>query len=165
MRTQLYSAFMGYLDVDTSNCSVGRAVGLVGQSWVVLILREVSRGLSRFKDIQDHLGVSRSVLSERLELLVDNGILELRDYREPGQRGRSEYHLTEKGRDLYPVITALRQWGDKYLADPEGPSTEILHRDCGAHVHAKLICDAGHIVQPEDLDRRPGPSARMRTAA
>ena len=156
---------MDYLDVDTSNCSVGRAVGLVGQSWVVLILREVSRGLRRFKDIQDHLGVSRSVLSERLDMLVENGILELRDYREPGQRRRSGYHLTEKGRDLYPVITALRQWGDKYLADPEGPSAEIVHRGCGAHVHARLVCDGGHMVQPEDLDRLPGPSARVRTAA
>jgi DNA-binding HxlR family transcriptional regulator len=156
---------MDYLDVDTTNCSVGRAVALVGQSWVVLILREVSQGLRRFKDIQDHLGVSRSVLSERLDLLVDNGVLELREYQEPGQRRRSGYHLTRKGRDLYPVITALRQWGDKYLADPEGPSTEILHRGCGAHVHARLVCDAGHVIEPEDLERRPGPSARVRAAA
>jgi DNA-binding HxlR family transcriptional regulator len=156
---------MEYLDVDTSNCSVGRAVGLVGQSWVVLILREVSQGLRRFKDIQDHLGVSRSVLSERLDMLVENGILERREYQEPGQRRRSEYQLTQKGRDLYPVVTALRQWGDKYLADPEGPSSVILHRDCGAPVHAKLVCDAGHVIQPEQIERRLGPSGRLRTAA
>jgi DNA-binding HxlR family transcriptional regulator len=156
---------MDYRDIDTSNCSVGRAVSLVGQSWVVLILREVTQGLRRFKDIQDHLGVSRSVLSERLDLLVDNGVLELREYREPGQRRRGEYHLTQKGRDLYPVLTALRQWGDKYMADPEGPSSEILHRGCGAHVHAKLVCDAGHVIAPEDLERRPGPGVRARTAA
>src|SRR3954453_19122379 len=156
---------MSYLEVDTSNCSIGRAVALVGKPWVVLILREVVRGLSRFTDIQDHLGISRSVLSDRLDLLVAHGILELREYREPGQRRRSEYHLTQKGRDLYPAITALREWGDKYMADPEGPSSLVLHRGCGAHVHAKLICDAGHELAPEDLERRPGPGARRRVAA
>jgi DNA-binding HxlR family transcriptional regulator len=156
---------MDYLDIDTSNCSVGRAVALVGQPWVILILREVNQGLGRFKDIQDHLGISRSVLSDRLDMLVANGILELRSYQEPGQRRRSEYRLTQKGRDLYPVITALRQWGDQYLADPEGPSSQILHRDCGAHVHARLVCDAGHVLAPEDIERRPGPAQRTRVAA
>jgi DNA-binding HxlR family transcriptional regulator len=156
---------MGYLEVDTSNCSIGRAVALVGKPWVVLILREVVQGLSRFKDIQDHLGISRSVLSDRLDLLVAHGILELREYREPGQRRRSEYHLTQKGRDLYPVVSALRQWGDKYLADPDGPSTEVVHRGCGAHVHARLMCDDGHVLELEDLERRPGPSFRLRAAA
>jgi DNA-binding HxlR family transcriptional regulator len=156
---------MEYLDIDTSNCSVGRAVALVGQPWVILILREVNQGLRRFKDIQDHLGISRSVLSDRLDMLVANGILDLRSYQEPGQRRRSEYRLTQKGRDLYPVLTALRQWGDQYLADPEGPSTEILHRDCGAHVHARLVCDAGHVLAPEDIERRPGPAQRTRVAA
>jgi DNA-binding HxlR family transcriptional regulator len=156
---------MDYLDIDTSNCSVGRAVALVGQPWVILILREVSQGLRRFTDIQDHLGISRSVLSDRLDMLVANGILELRVYREPGQRRRGEYRLTQMGRDLYPALTALRQWGDKYLADPEGPSSETVHRGCGAHVHVQLVCDAGHALAPEDLERRPGPGARRRVAA
>jgi DNA-binding HxlR family transcriptional regulator len=156
---------MEYLELDTSNCSVGRAVSIVGQPWVILILREVSQGVRRFTDIQDHLGISRSVLSDRLDGLVAGGILELRSYREPGQRSRSEYHMTPKGRDLYPAITALREWGDKYLADPEGPATVVLHRGCGAHVHAKLVCDAGHELTPEDLERRAGPGARRRVAA
>ena len=155
---------MSYLEVDVSNCSIGRAVALVGQPWVVLILREVSQGLTRFKDIQDHLGISRSVLSDRLDLLVANGVLELREYREPGQRRRSEYHLTQKGRDLYPVITALRQWGDSYLAGPDGPPSEVVHRGCGAHVHARLVCDDGHVLAMEDLERRPGPGFRRRAA-
>jgi DNA-binding HxlR family transcriptional regulator len=156
---------MDYREWDTSNCSVGRAVALVGQTWVILILREVSQGIRRFKDMQAHLGVSRSVLSDRLDLLLDNGVLELREYREPGQRARSEYHLTQKGRDLYPALTALREWGDKYLADPAGPSLELTHRGCGAHVHTALICDAGHRVAPEELRRQPGPGARRRVAA
>jgi DNA-binding HxlR family transcriptional regulator len=156
---------MDYLDLDTSNCSVGRTMAIVGQSWVILILREVSQGVRRFKDIQDHLGISRSVLSERLDSLVEHGILELRTYQEPGQRARSAYHLTRKGRDLYPAITALREWGDKYLADPAGPSTLVRHRDCGALVHTQIVCEAGHVVAPEDLRRGPGPGARLRTVA
>ena len=127
-----------------------------------------ARGVRRFKDIQDHLGISRSVLSDRLDMLEDNGILESRSYQEPGQRRRSEYHLTQKGRDLYPAITALRQWGDKYLADPEGPSTLISHRGCGAPVHAQLVCDAGHVVEPGGAPARAGPErphARRRLMA
>jgi DNA-binding HxlR family transcriptional regulator len=156
---------MEYLDLDTSNCSVGRAVSIVGQPWVILILREVSQGVRRFKDMQDHLGISRSVLSDRLDGLVANGLLELRNYREPGQRSRSAYHLTQKGRDLYPAITALRQWGDKYLADPEGPSSIVTHRGCGAPTHVQIVCDAGHVVAPEELKREPGPGARLRATA
>ena len=156
---------MDYRDWDVSNCSVGRSVALVGQPWVVLVMREVSRGLHRFKDIQDHLGISRSVLTDRLELLLAHGVLERREYREPGQRGRFEYHLTEKGGDLYPAINALREWGDKYLADPEGPSLLVTHHGCGAPVHTRLVCEAGHILTTEEIDRTPGPAARPRAAA
>jgi DNA-binding HxlR family transcriptional regulator len=155
---------MDYLAQDASNCSVGRAVALVGQPWVLLILRDVSQGLRRFSDLQAHLGVSRSVLSDRLENMVTAGVLELRDYQEPGSRRRSEYHLTEMGQDLYPALTALRVWGDKYLAGPEGPATEVLHRGCGAPVHTALMCDGGHIVGTDELQRRPGRGARMRAA-
>jgi DNA-binding HxlR family transcriptional regulator len=153
---------MDYLAMDTSNCSLGRTVEMVGQPWVVLILREVVQGVHRFSDMQEHLGVSRSVLSGRLDHLVDNGVLERRDYQEPGQRRRCEYHLTEKGGDLYPVLAALRQWGDKYLAGPEGPSVHVLHRDCGAPIRVALLCEAGHEVTVDDLERRPGAGARPR---
>jgi DNA-binding HxlR family transcriptional regulator len=155
---------MDYLAQDASNCSVGRAVAIVGQPWVVLILRDVVQGVRRFSDLQAHLGVSRSVLSDRLESMVASGILELRDYQEPGRRRRSEYHLTEMGLDLYPALTALRVWGDKYLAGPEGPSTEVLHRGCGAPVHTALMCTEGHVLATEDIERRPGRGARVRAA-
>jgi DNA-binding HxlR family transcriptional regulator len=156
---------MDYRDVDTSNCSLGRTVELVGQPWVVLILREVVWGVRRFSDMQAHMGVSKSVLSDRLDHLVQHGVLERRDYQEPGQRKRFEYHLTEKGADLYPVLSALRQWGDKYLAGPEGPSMVVSHKDCGAPVRVKLMCDEGHEVPVGELERRPGPGARLRPAA
>jgi DNA-binding HxlR family transcriptional regulator len=153
---------MDYLETDTANCSLGRTVDLVGQPWVVLILREVVWGVRRFSDMQAHMGVSKSVLSDRLDHLVEHGVLERRDYQEPGQRKRFEYHLTEKGADLYPVLTALRQWGDKYLVGPEGPQSLITHAGCGERVHAKLMCDAGHEVPVDELERRPGPGARPR---
>jgi DNA-binding HxlR family transcriptional regulator len=156
---------MDYLDMDTENCSLGRAVELVGQPWVVLILREVVWGVRRFSDMQAHMGVSKSVLSDRLDHLVEHGVLERRDYQEPGQRKRFDYHLTPKGADLYPVLTALRQWGDKYLVGPEGAQSLITHAGCGAQVHAKLMCDAGHEVPVGELDRQPGPGARVRSAA
>jgi DNA-binding HxlR family transcriptional regulator len=154
-----------YLETDTSNCSLGRAVELVGQPWVVLILREVVWGVRRFSEMQEHMGVSKSVLSARLDHLVEHGVLERRDYQQPGQRKRYEYHLTPKGEDLYPVLTALRQWGDKYLVGPEGPQSLITHKDCGAPVHVKLTCEHGHVVPVAELERRPGPGARLRGAA
>jgi DNA-binding HxlR family transcriptional regulator len=155
---------MDYLATDTSNCSLGRTVDLVGQPWVVLILREVVWGVRRFSDMQAHMGVSKSVLSDRLDHLVEHGVLERREYRQPGQRKRSEYHLTEKGKDLYPVLSALRQWGDKYLAGPEGPSMVVTHMDCGARVHVKLMCEEGHEVPVDELERHPGPGMRLRAA-
>ena len=128
----------------------------------MLILREVVWGVRRFSDMHEHMGVSKSVLSARLDHLVEHGVLERRDYQEPGQRRRFEYHLTEKGKDLYPVLTALRQWGDKYLTGPEGPQSVITHEGCGARVSVKLLCEEGHEVGPDDLRRDPGPGARPR---
>ena len=151
-----------YLETDTSNCSLGRTVDLVGQPWVVLILREVVWGVRRFSDMQEHMGVSKSVLSARLDHLVEHGVLARHEYQEPGQRKRFEYHLTEKGKDLYPVLTALRQWGDKYLTGPEGPQSVISHEGCGGRVAARLMCEHGHEVGPDDLRRDPGPGARPR---
>jgi DNA-binding HxlR family transcriptional regulator len=154
-----------YLETDTANCSLGRTVELVGQPWVVLILREVVWGVRRFSEMQEHMGVSKSVLSARLDHLVEHGVLERRKYQQPGQRKRAEYHLTEKGKDLYPVLTALRQWGDKHLTGPEGPSSVISHEGCGGRVGVKLVCEHGHEVGPDDLRRDPGPGARPRAAA
>jgi DNA-binding HxlR family transcriptional regulator len=157
---------MDYRDQDVSNCSIARAVEVVGQPWVLLVLREAFRGLRRFDELQDHLGVSRSVLAARLEKMLEAELLERRSYREPGQRTRWEYELTDKGRELYPVLAALRQWGDAHLADPEGPPVLAEHAGCGAPVHVQLVCDHGHALDGDrDVVRRPGPSARLREPA
>ena len=149
---------MDYLETDTANCSLGRTVELVGQPWVVLILREVVWGVRRFSDMQAHMGVSKSVLSDRLDHLVEHGVLERRDYQQPGQSKRFEYHLTPKGADLYPVLTALRQWGDKYLVGKGNEPVLLRHETCGHRTTAHLACDhCGEKLAPRDATVYAGP--------
>lgn len=127
-------------------CSVAATLAVVGEQWALLALREVALGVRRFDAIQAATGAPRAVLSRRLRTLVDAGVLERTDYREPGSRRRQEYRLTEAGRELQPVLTALMQWGDKHLAGAEGPPLAVTHSGCGAPVRAKLVCDEGHVL-------------------
>jgi DNA-binding HxlR family transcriptional regulator len=150
---------MDIRQLDSGACSVARSLEIVGKPWVLLVLREAFYGLRRFGEMQDHLGVSRSVLAARLDGMVADGLLERRPYREEGQRERAEYVLTQKGRDLYPVIVALRQWGDAHLAGSEGPPVHVEHAGCGAPVRAELRCTAGHPVALDQVERRPGSAA------
>lgn len=112
--------------------------------------------------MRERTGIPRQVLTNRLAMLVDQGVLRRQPYREPGSRARHEYRLTDKGFDLYPVLVAVREWGDRYLADPEGPPLTTVHRDCGAEVRTQLRCATGHEVAPRDILPRPGPGARPR---
>lgn len=134
------------MDLERSaRCSVSKALEVVGTRSALLLIREAFLGTRRFDDFARRVGVTEAVASARLRELVDAGLLEKRPYQEPGQRTRSEYRLTQMGRDLYPVITALRQWGDKYLAD-DMPALDVTHRECGAPVHAEVRCEKGHLV-------------------
>jgi HxlR-like helix-turn-helix protein len=109
--------------------------------------------------------IPRAVLTDRLGRLLHAGILRKEPYREPGARSRMEYRLTEKGLDLYPVLMALRAWGDRYLADPEGSPVEFVHRGCDARVDLVMRCEEGHeITSPRDVGGRPGPGACRRVA-
>jgi len=149
------------LDYDTANCSIGAALSVVGEKWSFLVLREAFNGIRRFDDMQRRTAAPRQVLSSRLARLVDEGILRKVPYQEPGQRPRSEYRLTEKGIELFPVIAALMAWGDKYAAGPAGPAVELTHRDCGAPVSVHVACDEGHVLgSARDVTPLPGPGAR-----
>lgn len=151
-----------WLDVDTENCSVRRTLDLVGDRWSMQILRDAMNGVRRFDAFQRHVGLSAAVLADRLRKLVAAGVLETRAYREPGSRTRSEYRLTEKGWDLWPVMIALMQWGDKYAADPEGPLLEVRHAECGAEVRAVVECPEDHTaLTPREVAVRLGPAARF----
>ena len=122
-------------------CSIARTLAVVGERWALLVVREVSLGVRRFRDIQDATGAPPAVLTDRLRSLVEAGVLATRDYQEPGARMRQEYVLTEAGRALAPVLAALKDWGDEHLVDERGVPVVTRHRDCGAAVHARLVCD------------------------
>jgi DNA-binding HxlR family transcriptional regulator len=149
------------LDYDTANCNIAAALGIVGEKWTFLVLREAFNGVRRFDDMQRRTAAPRQILSSRLGRLVDEGILRKVPYQEPGQRPRSEYRLTEKGIELFPVIAALLAWGDKYAGAPDGPAVELTHRDCGAAVGLQLACADGHVLgSAREVTPVPGPGAR-----
>jgi DNA-binding HxlR family transcriptional regulator len=132
-------------------CTIAKALEVIPTRSAFLILREAFYGTTRFDDFAQRVGISEPVTAARLKELVENGLLEREDYREPGQRTRQRYRLTEKGADLFPALVALMQWGDRWLDDRGGP-VEIRHRDCGEAVRAELRCAAGHDVTPDELD-------------
>ena len=151
------------LDWSVETCTIGRAMAILGEKWTVVVLREVFNGIRRFADMRERTGIPRQVLTNRLASLVEHGLLRREPYQEPGARIRHEYRLTAKGFDLYPVLIAVMEWGDRYLAEPEGPPLEMVHRGCGAEVRAELRCTGGHpITEYRDVLPRPGPGARRR---
>src|SRR5437867_4438475 len=135
---------------QASNCSIAATLGVLGEKWTLLILRESFYGSTRFEQFHSVLQCPRNLLSERLTKLVDEGILERSEYREPGSRARKEYHLTEQGRELMPILIALREWGDRHKADPDGPPVLTRHAGCGKEMHLALTCAAGHVVTAPD---------------
>jgi DNA-binding HxlR family transcriptional regulator len=125
-------------------CSIARALDLVGEWWTPLILRDVFRGMRRFEEIQTSLGIARNVLSDRLTTLVDGGVLERRQYQD--HPARYEYRLTDMGRDYYQVLLALKQWGDRWLTGGGGPPVTLIHDRCGHEVEPVLTCS--HCGEP-----------------
>ena len=149
------------LDYDTANCAIGAAVGILGERSTFLVLREAFNGVRRFDDMQRRTGMPRQVLSQRLARLVAEGLLRKVRYQESGQRSRDEYRLTDKGLDLYPVLVALMEWGDRYAGDADGPPVLLRHRDCGEPVRLQLTCAAGHVLESaREVTPVPGPAAR-----
>jgi len=145
-------------DLVMDNCTVARSLEILGEKWTFIVLRDVFMGIRRFDDFIARNGIPRQVLSNRLATLTSRGILRKETYREPGARPRAEYRLTDKGMDVYPILVAMRQWGDRYEADPEGPPLLMLHRDCGAEVSLRLHCADGHeLDSPRQVSLRPGP--------
>ncbi|MCM0677236.1 helix-turn-helix transcriptional regulator [Micromonospora phytophila] len=140
-----------------TNCSIARTMDIVGSRSAMLIMREALLGTRRFDDFVHRVGVGEPAMATRLKDLVAAGLLERTPYREPGQRTRYEYRLTRKGRELLPVVTALRTWGDTWAADKTGPPVLASHRGCGRPVRAVLRCDGGHDVDDGDTDLTAGP--------
>ncbi len=132
-------------------CSIAKALDVITTRSAFLILREAFYGTTRFDDFAQRADLSEPVTASRLKELVEHGLLERQDYREPGQRTRQRYRLTDKGADLFPALVALMQWGDRWLDERGGP-VGLSHRGCGESVAAELRCAAGHSVTPDELD-------------
>jgi len=125
---------------DDSNCSVARALNEVGDWWSLLIVLQAMYGTRRFVDFQQELGIAKNILCDRLARLVDNQVLSKVDVGEHGSR--FEYRLTEKGRDLFPVVVALRQWGDKWNPAPDETPLDLRDRATGRPINAVAVQDA-----------------------
>jgi DNA-binding HxlR family transcriptional regulator len=149
------------MDYDSANCAIGAAVDIIGERPTFLVLREAFNGVRRFDDMRRRTGMPRQVLSDRLARLVHEDLLRKVPYQDAGQRTRHEYRLTGKGLDLYPVLVALMEWGDRHALGSAGPQVMLRHRDCGEPVRLQLACEARHILESaREVTPVPGPGAR-----
>jgi len=135
---------------DDSNCAVARALNEVGDWWSLLIVLQAMYGTRRFVDFQQELGIAKNILCNRLERLVENEVLRKEEVGEHGSR--KEYRLTEKGRDLFPVVIALRQWADKWNPVPGGDGLDIRDKHLGKPLAAVQVCNAeGEVLSVRDV--------------
>ena len=140
------------------HCSIAQSLEIIGEWWTLLILRDCFLGIRRFDDFVERLGISRNVLATRLETLADAGILERRPYDDA--RGRFDYVLTDKGRALWPVITAIRQWGDEWLLGAGNEPILLEHRDHGHVANVRMVCEeCGEQLDARSVRAVPGPGA------
>jgi DNA-binding HxlR family transcriptional regulator len=151
---------------ENQRCSIAKALEVVGDRWTMLIIREAFFGTRRFDDFQRHLGIARTVLTERLCRLVGDDVLEKHRYHERPER--FEYRLTEKGTDLWPVLMALLSWGDRHAMEGP-PPVVVVHRVCGGRIDDRRMClHCGEAVGPSDVTSRfssaPGESVSARVA-
>ena len=140
-------------DYDGQNCSIARALETVGERWTLLIIRDAFLGLRRFDQFQESLKVARNVLTDRLNRLVEEGILDRIRYSE--RPPRYEYRLTRKGRDLNIALAGLRQWGDKY--ESEKPPVVARRKTDRKPVFAALVTKGTPALRPEQIELAPGP--------
>jgi DNA-binding HxlR family transcriptional regulator len=133
-------------------CSVAGTLESIGERWTMLVVRDAFLGVRRFDDFQRSLGIARNVLSARLGRLVEDGILERIRYQE--RPDRYEYGLTEKGLDLWPILVALIQWGDRHVNSADRPLV-LRHRACGGEVTDRRTCaSCGARLGPRDVQAK-----------
>jgi DNA-binding HxlR family transcriptional regulator len=150
---------MKWEDLAAEPCSVARTVAVIGDRWTLLILRDCFLGVRRFEAFQERLGISRTIIAERLKLLVDEGVLARVAYQD--RPVRHEYRLTDKGLALHPVIMAIVHWGDRHYAGEAGAPLLHRHKACGHDFHPVMTCsECGEAVGPRDVEPHAGPGAR-----
>jgi DNA-binding HxlR family transcriptional regulator len=146
--------------VAARHCHLARSFELIGDRWTLLILRSALYGIRRFDDFQADLDIPRSVLSHRLAGLVESGIMEKRDYRDAGQRRRTEYPLTKMGRALGLPFIAMTEWGDKWLGDGGSPFT-LRSKASGQRLRVRLVDERGRSVKSSEIETVIDPNFRQ----
>jgi DNA-binding HxlR family transcriptional regulator len=155
-----WNSLMRWADVGDLTCSVARTLSVVGDRWTLLVLRDAFLGVRRFEDFQA-VGLTRHRLADRLKRLVEAGVMDRVRYQD--RPPRFEYRLTEKGRDVYPIIVSMTRWGDRWMAGDAGAPIELEHRGCGHTVMPVLACPrCAEPVTARDMRARPGPALRGR---
>jgi DNA-binding HxlR family transcriptional regulator len=146
-------------DTTLRVCSVARSLEILGDRWVFLILRETFFGVRYYDEFLANLGIATNILSQRLRILVDNGILKRRKDEKDARRVR--YSLTEKGMGIYSITLALMEWGDRWLAGKEGPPLLLRHETCGHRLRPVVCCaHCGEEVHGRDISFKDGPGAK-----
>ncbi|GAB2540485.1 winged helix-turn-helix transcriptional regulator [Nocardia heshunensis] len=142
---------------EDMNCSIAQCLEVVGEWWTLLIVRDAIFGVTRFDDFRSRLGIARNVLTQRLEHLVAQGFLEKTPYQD--NPVRYDYLLTDKGRSLWTILAAMRQWGDQWAA-PDGPPVETVHKGCGQVTTVQPVChECGDQLGYHDMRLQLGPGA------
>jgi len=147
---------MKWDEIDKQTCSIARSMPIFGNRWTLMIVRQIFMRIRRFSDIQKSLGITKHRLSDRLNRLIEDGVIykELYDV----ARKRHEYKLTDKGLDLYPLLVSIAQWGDKWESDQDGPPAKYIHKDCGHVTHAKLRCsECDGVIHAKNTYIQAGP--------
>jgi len=149
---------MKWNSLEDEACSLARTVAVIGDRWTLLVLRECFLRVRRFEAFQANLGITRHLLAARLKKLTGSGVLERVPYQT--RPARSEYILTQKGLDLYPVMMALVHWGDIHMADERGRPLLHEHKTCGAAFDPVMVCSqCGEPLHAKAVKTRPGPGA------
>lgn len=150
---------MKWEELGNQPCSIARTIAVIGDRWTMMILRDCFNGSKRFDEFQNSLGISRTIVTHRLSLLLEEGVLKKLPYQEKPLR--YEYKLTEKGLDLYPILMSMFRWGDKHYAEEAGPPLLFQHTTCGHEFNSVLCCGAcGDEITPHDVKVTAGPGLK-----
>jgi DNA-binding HxlR family transcriptional regulator len=150
---------------DTSSwpCTIARSVDVLGDHWNLLIIRQACLGTRRFDDFQTALGIGRNILTQRLTRLVDEELVCRVEYQQ--RPPRCEYRLTDKGRDVYPILAAMAAWGERWLTGPEGTPLILHHSPCVHDMHAVVVCsECAAPLDVRDVRAKPGPGYKTNPA-
>lgn len=137
--------------INRKACPVGKALQELGEKWVLLLLRELFYGFHRFEDFQQNLDISRSVLASKLSKMVEDGLVEKRLYQRESERPRHAYYLTKKGKDLFKIIVAMSEWGNRYLVEEGEETIVFVDADSGNKVQLSYTDEQFQPVQPKKV--------------